>query len=149
MSNPYLYALAERVHGHLGWLGLAVLLHPVISLRVRKGISRGTRLSAILAAILMVLPYGLGWWIYPTYRERVKPALLQESIPWVLAFEAKEHLAFMAVALTIGGTGALLLDGRAAQTRSAAWSLLTLGWLCGVATGVLGVLIAARAHPAW
>lgn len=149
MSNPYLYALAERLHGHLGWLGLAVLLHPVITLRRRKGLSRGARWSVALAAALMLAPYALGWWIYPTYRAEVKPLLMRESVPWVLAFEAKEHLAFMALALTVGGAGAVLADGRRAATREAAWSLLALGWLCGVATGILGVMIAARAHPGW
>lgn len=149
MSNPYLFALAERLHGHLGWLGLAVLLHPIITLRKRRGFSRGTRLTVALAAVLMFLPYAVGWSIYPTYRSQVKPLLLRESVPWVLAFETKEHLAFLALALTLGGAGALLVDGRREVTRRAAWSLLVLGWLCGAVTGILGVMIAARAHPGW
>lgn len=149
LDNPYLYALAERIHGHLGWLGLAVLLHPVVLLRTRRRSAPGTRLTAGLGAGLLLLAYALGWWLYPAYRTAVKPALMRASIPWVLAFEAKEHLAFLSVAMAVGGAGALLLDGKAAQTQAAAWSLLVVSWLCGLATGILGVMIAARAHPAW
>ncbi len=143
MTSPYLYALAERLHGQLGWLGLAVLLHPVISLRSPIS-SRGARLSAVLALLLTALPYAIGLAIYPTYREQVKPGLAQASGGWALAFELKEHLAFFTISLVLGGT-VVLLTGQ----RQPARALLAMGWLCGVMVGVLGLLIAGRAHPAW
>ena len=149
LESPHLFALLERVHGHLGWLGLAVLLHPVITLRLRRGVTRGTRLSVVLAALLMAAPYALGWVIYPTYRASVKPRLLLEARGWALAFETKEHLAFFALALTLAGAGTLLAAPRSPHGREAAWALLAAGWLCGVVVGVLGSLIAGRAHPAW
>lgn len=149
IESPHLYALLERLHGHLAWLGLAVLLHPVITLRRRAVVSRGARLSVVLAVVLLALPSAMGWWLYPTYRVQVKPTLLHGAVPWLLAFETKEHLAFFSLALAVGGAGALLLAPRSPVAQKAAWSLLATGWLCGAMVGILGSLIAGRAHPAW
>ncbi|MEL6346636.1 MAG: hypothetical protein AAFV53_26220 [Myxococcota bacterium] len=149
MSNPYWYALLERLHGHLGWLGLAVLLHPVITLGKNPPPRRSTRLSVWLAAALMLAPYGVGWAIYPTYRSRVKPGLMREALPWAMAFETKEHLAFMAVALAVSGALTLAFAGNTEGGRRSARALLAAAWLCGLAVGILGLLIASRAHPAW
>lgn len=146
LESAALYALLERVHGHIALLGLAVLLHPVITLWRRKGLTRGTRLSANIAAVFLVVQYALGWLVYPTYRKTVKPGLVQEALPYAMAFETKEHLAIMAVALTLGGVGTLHAAGRTEAGRKAARVLLLMAWLCGVAVGVMGVVIAARAH---
>ena len=44
-----------------------------------------------------------------------------------------------AVALAVGGA----LTLRHAPAREAAWSLLLAGWLCGVAAGIVGIVVAA------
>jgi hypothetical protein len=142
--SPEQYALFARLHGHLGWLGLAVLLHPILLLR-RGVLSRMGRLTAWLALLLITAPYAAGLWLYPTYRTAVKPALLTASPRAALAFETKEHLAFFVVMLTTSGVASALLGGSIPLTRS----LLTSAWLCGLAVGILGVLIAATAHPGW
>ncbi len=134
-----IFALLERIHGHVAVLGLAVLLHPVISLRRRRGTARYTQLSADLGALLLVAPVALGLAIYPAYRADVKPGLLVGAPLAAVAFETKEHLGAMAVALAIGGAVTL----RHAPAREAAWSLLFAGWLCGVAAGIVGIVVAA------
>lgn len=147
--SPGLYALLERLHGHVGVLGLAVLLHPVLTLRWRRGLSRGQRWSVGLAAALIAAPFASGWWLYPTYRAHVKPGLVRDATQLAWAFERKEHLAFFTLALTLGGAAALLADGRSPEGRRLAHVLLTLAWLCGASTAALGVLVASAAAPAW
>ncbi|MCB9742673.1 MAG: hypothetical protein H6740_08740 [Alphaproteobacteria bacterium] len=147
--SPTLFALAERLHGHLGLLGLAVLLHPVITLRRRRGLTRGARLSALLAALLIALPFASGWAIYPSYRAHVKPGLVREAQSWAWAFETKEHLAFFTLALTLGGVAVMLGRGQTPEGRRLASALLSLAWGCGLCVGILGVLVAAVTAPAW
>lgn len=147
--TPSLFALLERAHGHLGWLGLAVLLHPVLTLGRRGAVTRGMRWSAGLAAALIAAPYALGWAIYPTYRAHIKPGLVRETVSVALAFETKEHLALFTLALTLSGVAALWAGGRSPEGRRAARVLLTAAWLCGVAVGALGIFVASVAHPAW
>ncbi len=147
--SPETFALLERLHGHLAVLGLALLVHPLVSLRRRPGLSSRTRLTAELAALLLAIPTALGLWLYPTYRQQVKPGLVQEHLPLALGFETKEHLAVACVALVLGGTAMLRLAGRRADARAAAWWLLAAGWLCGVLTAGLGVWIASGASPGW
>ncbi|NOY27454.1 MAG: hypothetical protein GXP62_16430 [Oligoflexia bacterium] len=147
--SPDLYALAERLHGHVAVLGLAVLIHPLLSLRRRAGLSRGTLLSATLAAVLVLVSTLSGWLIYPTYRGQVKPNLVHHNIGVARHFESKEHLAFFTMALVIGGVLVLWTAGRSAAGRSAAWWLLAAGLLCGLLTGGLGIWVASGAAPAW
>lgn len=142
-----LFALLERVHGHLALLGLAVLMHPVITLRTRRGLSWRMQLSADLGAVLLLVPFALGAWIYPTYRRDVKPSLWVEHHDAALLFETKEHLAAMAVALAVGGALALRSGGKQPAARQVAWTLLLLGWLCGAGAGFIGLQVAAAAHP--
>ena len=79
LSSPHLYSLLTRLHGHLGWLGLALMLHPVMSLGRPGRPTRSTRWSAWLAAAFVSTPFALGWLVYPTYRAKVKPALLVDA----------------------------------------------------------------------
>lgn len=146
--TPALYGLLERVHGHAAMLGLAVLLHPVLALR-RKGLSRGMRWSLGLAGALIAGPTLLGWVLYPTYRSHVKPTLVQESLPVALAFESKEHLAFVCLALTLSGVCVGLLSARSRPAQQVAWALLTGAWGCGLLAGALGIWVAAVAQPGW
>lgn len=141
------YTVAQRVHGHLAVLGLAVLLHPVLTLG-RRGVTRGTRWTLGAALALVTVTYGGGWLAYPTYRASVKPGLVADHRGWALAFESKEHLAVFCVALTWAGA---LAAWRATTPtlRRAAQVTLGLAWLAGLLVVVLGVGVASVAHPAW
>jgi hypothetical protein len=149
IPSPILFSLLERIHGHLGWLGVALMVHPVMTLGRPGRPTRATRIAAWLAAALVTLPSALGWLLYPTYRAQVKPRLLVDALPYAMAFETKEHLALMTLALAWGGALALRLGGDHPDGRRAARVLFACGALTGIATGVLGVLVAARAHGAW
>lgn len=149
MSPGQLFALVERLHGHLAVLGLAVLLHPVITLRTRPGLALWTRRTADLGALLLLVPFAMGWWIYPAYRSEPKLRLYALGDPAWLWFESKEHLAAFAVGLAVAGALTLHVDGRTARGRRAAWAMLLAGWVCGALTAVLGIVVAARAAPAW
>ena len=146
--TPEAFALLQRIHGHIAVLGLAVLLHPVLTLR-RPVITRGTRWSLGLAAALVTTSTALGWWLYPDYRRGVKPGLVRENLAWAMAFETKEHLALFCLALTLSGTGALLFGSRTPATRRLARVALGLAFLCGATTAALGVGVAAVGSPAW
>ena len=147
--DPTLYSWVVAAHGHLAALGLALLLHPVITLWRRRGLATWTLRTAELAAVLLALPYAIGWLVYPTYREHVKPGLLAEHHAWALVFETKEHLAFLCLALAVSGAMALRVGGRHAGVRRAAWVALLGAWLCGVATAVLGMAVRGVAQPGW
>lgn len=149
VPSPLLFSLLERIHGHAGWLGVALMLHPVFTLGRPGRPSRGTRVSTWLAAGLVSAPSALGWLLYPTYRHRVKPTLLVDALPYAMAFETKEHLALMTLALAWGGALALRFAGGLPEGRRAARALFACGALTGIATGVLGVVVSARAHGAW
>ena len=146
---PTLFALFERIHGHLAVLALALLLHPVLTLRRRPLLARWTVLTAEIGAAMLTAAFALGWWLYPTYRVQVKPSLLAGAHSVAMAFETKEHLAFCAVALAVGGAVALRTSGASPAGRRAAWHLLVAAWLCGAVTGVLGVFVASIAQPGW
>jgi hypothetical protein len=144
-SSAYSWLVA--LHGHLSVLGLAVLMHPIVTLRSRSGVGKNTMLTAELAAILLSTPFFLGWVVYPTYRARVKPMLFLSHPDIVLRFETKEHLGAMAVALVVAGAVTLRAAGRRPVGREAAWSLLLVGWVLALLTAALGVLVHGLAHP--
>ena len=90
----------ERVHGHAGWLAVAVLAHPAWILRDPQrrapwatGLGTGS-LSAVALA---------GAALYPRYRELVRPELFgaYPALGWW--FERKEHLAVGALAFAWAG----------------------------------------------
>jgi hypothetical protein len=95
-----LLRVLERIHGHLGWLSVAALLHPAILLynsRRRAGLAVSlTTLSVVATALL-------GGSIYGSYRERLKQHIFIEAprVGWL--FERKEHLAVGAVGLALAG----------------------------------------------
>jgi hypothetical protein len=90
----------ERVHGHLGWLAVAALLHPAILLRDPR---RRAPLSVALATGLVVLTASLGAYVYPHYRSDLKQRIFLESPAIGWSFERKEHLAVGAVAFALAG----------------------------------------------
>lgn len=144
--NGQAYAVLVGLHGHLAWLGLVALVHPLLSLG-SAGLRRGTVVSAWAAALLVALPFGLGWSVYPTYRSQVKPGLLVEVPAVALAFETKEHLAFFTVSLAVAAAVTLTFGGGADGARRLARTLLALALACGLVTAVLGGIVAATAHP--
>lgn len=141
------YSWLVSLHGHLAVLGLAVLLHPVITLRRRNSVSKNVMLTADLGALLLLAPFAMGWAIYPTYRKTVKPLLWMEAPGAVLRFESKEHLAALAVALAVAGALTLRLGGRRPAGREAAWILLLCAWTLGVITALLGIYVRGQAQP--
>jgi hypothetical protein len=147
--TPALFGLLQRVHGHAALLGLALLLHPVVTLRTRRHLAAWTVRSAELAAGLLSSAFALGWWLYPTYRAEVKPALVAGSNAVALRFESKEHLAFCAAALALAGAVALRRAGGLPEGRRAAWALLLGAWLCGATAAGLGIFVASVAQPGW
>lgn len=80
-TGSQLYTLVTTLHGLVGALALALLLHPVITLGRRRTVTWGTRFTAELAAGLLGLVFAVGWWTYPTYRENVKTGLLVDNHP--------------------------------------------------------------------
>ncbi len=100
MMTTLLLRVLERIHGHLGWMSVAALLHPAIFLRNPK---RRARLSVALATGFVVVTALFGGYIYPLYRERIKQHIFIEAprIGWL--FERKEHLAVGAVAFALAG----------------------------------------------
>jgi hypothetical protein len=90
----------ERVHGHLGWLSVAALLHPALLLRRAN---RRARLSVSLATGFVVATAVLGGTIYPLYRDRLKQHIFIDAPRLGWLFERKEHLAVGAVAFAVVG----------------------------------------------
>jgi hypothetical protein len=95
-----LLRVLERVHGHLGWLSVAALLHPALFLRRAN---RRARLSVSLATGFVVATAVLGGTIYPLYRDRLKQHIFIDAPRLGWLFERKEHLAVGAVALAVVG----------------------------------------------
>ncbi len=109
--------LFERIHGHLGWLAVAALVHPVILLRNPR---RRARLSVALAASLVTATAILGGAIYGPYSRHVRRKVYLASAQMGLLFERKEHLAVLAVALAWAGCALHFItpDGSLSRARS-------------------------------
>jgi hypothetical protein len=128
----------QHVHGHLGWLSVAALLHPAIVLRSPK---RRAVLSATLGAAFVVATAAVGITIYPAYRETIRRSIFLDAPRLGWMFERKEHLAIGAVALAVAGCVAHL----AVQSTADAATKLGLARLAHrafVASFVLSLLAA-------
>ncbi len=147
--DAHLFALLERVHGHLALLGLAVLVHPVISLGRGGALRRGTWLSAVIGVAMLLPAFGLGLGIYPAWRTQVKPDLVQDALGLALAFEVKEHLAWFSLVSALGGVAVLGTAGGLAGGRRLGRWLLGAGVACGAVTAGLGIWIAGGVWAAW
>jgi hypothetical protein len=144
VSDNALRAL-EHVHGHLGWLSAAALVHPAILLRRAE---RRAPLAALLATALVTTSGAMGAWVYPDYRRLLKQQIFIHAprIGWM--FERKEHLAVGAVVLAwaglashwaaIGASDAALREPLA---RGAHLAYVGSAGLA-IATGVIGVIVA-------
>lgn len=130
--------LTEHVHGHIGWLAAAILIHPAIVLRDRK---RRAHLAVGLAAAFVTVAGALGCWVYVAYRDKLKQAIFQTS-PFIgLLMERKEHLAFGAVVLAWAGAMAYFAAPRAEpETREL---LRTIAFRAFVASSALTIVVAA------
>ncbi len=135
--------LLEKLHGHVGLLGIALCFHPVLSLRKAQRPTRRVRLSGYLALLGLVLGNALGWLIYPEYRQQIRGELYLLGLSDL--FEVKEHLAWYSLALAALGAG--LLRASAAEAGPRLRSLIRRVWgaagaLASVSAG-LGIYLAS------
>jgi hypothetical protein len=146
MTTVLLLRVLERIHGHLGWLSVASLLHPAILLRNPK---RRARLAVSLTTAFVVATALLGANIYPEYRSRIKQHIFIEAptIGWM--FERKEHLAVGAVAMALVGCVAHLSlpvfaeDGTKRTVARLAHRAFVASFVLALLVAVLGVVVAS------
>jgi hypothetical protein len=132
--------LLERVHGHLGWLAAAALLHPAIVLRNPK---RRARLSAVLSALFTTATAAFGAIIYPAYSRGVRRIVYSASLRYGMLFERKEHLAFAALALAWAGCFLHLSASGNEQRARAAHVAFVASAALTAAVATMGTLIAS------
>ena len=72
----FVLRVLERIHGHLGWLAVAALLHPAILLQNPK---RRAPLAVSLATLTLIAVGALGATIYPDYSRRLKQHVFIEE----------------------------------------------------------------------
>jgi hypothetical protein len=129
--------LIEHVHGHLGWLSAAILVHPAIVLRSRE---RRAHLAVGLATTFVTVASAVGVWLYVSYQEKLKQGIFISAPGIGLLFERKEHLAFGAVVLAWAGACAYFAAPRATeQTRTL---LRTIAFRAFAASAALAILVA-------
>lgn len=133
-----LLRLSEHVHGHVGWLAAALLVHPAIVLRSR---TRRAHLAVALATGAVTIGAAGGAWLYVAYRAELKPHIFAHA-PWVgLLFERKEHLAFGSVMLAWAGFAAYFAAPRATPEVRA--TLRTIAFRSFVGSAALAIAVAA------
>lgn len=136
--------LWEAIHGHLGVLAAVALVHPAILMWRGRPLSRGARWSVGLSSALTVGAYSFGLASYGAYREVVKRELFATDRAAGLLFETKEHLAYVTVALAIGGCACALLAPRSAdETRRTAARLYAVAAALCALVGALGTYVAS------
>jgi hypothetical protein len=137
--------LAERIHGHLGWLAAIALVHPAILLRNHR---RRAHLSVGLAVATVSAVFALGCLIYGAYRERLRQHIFQEGRPIGYLFERKEHLAWGALLLAWAGglayVAAMRVEGptRESLRKASHWAFV-IACVLAVVTASLGIVVAA------
>jgi len=132
--------LLERVHGHLGWLAAAALIHPAIVLRNPR---RRARLSAVLSALFATAAGAFGALIYPSYSRGVRRVIYTASLRYGLLFERKEHLAFAALALAWAGCLLHVSAEKDERRARAAHLAFVASAALTVAVAAMGTLIAS------
>ena len=137
--------IAEHIHGHLGWLAAAALVHPAILLRKT---SRRAHLSVALAVAITTLVGALGVTLYGPYRDRLRQPIFAHAPTIGYLFERKEHFAFAAILLA--WTGAATYVGAirgAGEVREPLRKASHLAFLASAAfalmTAILGTVVAA------
>lgn len=129
--------LFEHVHGHLGWLAAALLLHPAIVLRRPN---RRAHLAVGLATAFVTVGSALGAWLYVAYREHLKQRIFIESRMIGLMFERKEHLAFGALMLAWVGCVAYFAASRAGEPLRT--TMRTIAFRAYVGAAALTMIVA-------
>jgi hypothetical protein len=129
--------LTEHIHGHLGWLAAATLIHPAIVLRSR---TRRAHLAVGLSTGFVTVAAGIGAWLYVAYRSHLKQGIFMHAPSVGLLFERKEHLAFGAVMLAWAGAAAYCAAMRATPTTRE--RLRTIAFQSFCASAALAVLVA-------
>jgi hypothetical protein len=138
---------AEHVHGHMGWLSVAALLHPAVLLRNPE---RRAKLAVTLATGFVTAGGLLGAWIYPEYRVQLKQAIFIHTprIGWL--FERKEHLAVGVIAFAwvgcIAHLSACSFEGDELQHSVAvmAHRAYVIAFVLCVAVACIGVVVATH-----
>jgi hypothetical protein len=133
------FRLWERLHGHVGWLAAAALVHPAWLLRRRRRRAPGVAWGATVLVTVVGLSGAL---LYPSYREQVKPVLFERApaVGWM--FERKEHLAVGAVALAWAGLLSHLAVPKA-TSPAVAEGLERVARRCFMGSAALTVVVAA------
>jgi len=137
-----LVRVLQSIHGHLGMLATAALIHPAVVLRKGKPLGYRSRWAVSLSTAFTVLAYSAGIAIYADYRNLVKRALFRADLHAGLLFETKEHLALAVVCLALGALVAALAAPRHATglRRTAAIVYALAAALC-LLTGGLGIYV--------
>jgi hypothetical protein len=143
--TPFFLRTLEHVHGHLGWLSAAALIHPALLLRRPR---RRALTAATVATVLVTVTAIAGAAVYPAYRLQIKPALFATAPLVGLVFERKEHLGVAALVLAWSGLILHALNSRSALSdrhlhRAA---FLAYAWAAAFAltAAVLGVVVAVH-----
>ena len=136
--------LVEHVHGHLGWLAAALLVHPALVLRRPD---RRAHVAVGLATSLVTLGAGIGIWLYGGYRTHLKQQIFVASPRVGFLFERKEHLALGAVLLAWAGCAAYVAADRAKPPvrlplRMFAWRAFAASAALAIVVAVLGTVVA-------
>src|SRR5271166_4972216 len=126
--------IVEHIHGHVGWLSAAALVHPAIVLRRQLGGAWAVGLSTGL----VTLNAAMGVWLYGPYCDLLKRHIFQSSPTIGLLFERKEHLAFGAVLLAWVGAIAHVGKLRALSQRA-----YLIAALLAIAVASLGTIVAS------
>ncbi len=137
--------LQEHLHGHLGWLTVAALVHPAVLLRRRD---RRADLSVGLALLLATASGALGVILYEPYRDSLRQPIFMHAPALGYLFERKEHLAFGAILLAWAGgfayAGARQTAGGVHESlRRAAHRAFVAAAALALLTAAFGTIVAA------
>jgi hypothetical protein len=139
-----LLRIVEHVHGHLAWLSTLALYHPAILLHNGRRRVVG---AASAATLLVTATAALGAFMYPAYRQVVKPVLFSSS-PFIgNLFERKEHLGVGTLILSWAGLAFhLSANRRVADVRAATLAFVAYVAAAAFATlaAVMGVIVAVH-----
>lgn len=137
--------ILAKVHGYLAVLMTAALWHPWWLLRRRPRVTRGARWAAGGATGLAVAVNGLGYGLYPAFREAVRPALYAHGDWAGRLFEVKEHLAVAVLLLALAGLVAARRGADGALRQAARQAYLGAAVLATAST-LLGVWVSSLAR---
>ncbi len=136
--------LLESVHGHVGVLAMAALLHPALILWSGRPLSRNARIALGASVALVLTAFALGLTIYPAYREQVKADLFRADVRAGLLFETKEHLAWVSLISALGaGVAALAAPPKAIAIRRIAGRVFLGSAIACALTAALGTWVAS------